>query len=210
MSFICPTVTAFDINTYNQQLNLVAGFANRVHIDLMDGIFTPTKSPDISEIWIPKDIMVDIHIMYQNPGNVLAKLIELAPSLIILHAESDVDLPYVAAQLRDENIKCGVALLPATTVESIDYILPHVQHSLIFAGKLGYHGGQADIDQLKKVPELKKHNRYLEIGWDGGVNNHNCQLLAQNGVEVLNAGSAIHNAEDPKTSYKYLNHLIMA
>ncbi|MDQ5953994.1 MAG: hypothetical protein QG647_732, partial [Patescibacteria group bacterium] len=45
MKYISPTVTATDEKTFNKQLNLLNSFAKRIHIDLMDGKFTPTKSP---------------------------------------------------------------------------------------------------------------------------------------------------------------------
>lgn len=207
MSLICPTVTAYDINSFNQQIELVSSFASRIHIDLMDGIFTTTKSPEIADICIPDNLVVDIHVMYQNPVDILDYLIKLKPNLVIMHAESDADIPYLASVFRQQQILSGVALLADTQVKSCEYILPHVQHGLIFSGKLGFHGGQADLNQLNKAGELKKLNRYLEIGWDGGATSHNCQNIASNGVDVINVGSAIHRSDNPAMSYELLNKL---
>lgn len=210
MNCICPTVTAFDVHTYREQLELVSSFAKRIHIDLMDGDFTPTMSPNPDLLWAPQDedIEVDIHVMYRNPDSILGRLISFNPSLIIVHAESNADIPLLASKLRQHNIKTGVALLPETTSESVRYILPHTQHALIFGGHLGYHGGQADLTQLKKVAELKAMQRQLEFSWDGGANAENAAELVAAGINVVNVGSGIHKSPDPAKAYYLLNKIV--
>lgn len=208
MSIICPTVTAYDIDTFNDQLSLVSGFAERIHIDLMDGELSPTKSPEISQLWLPEGLEVDIHAMYKRPDSILEQLIALKPNLIIIHAESDADIPLLASKLRVHNIKTGLAILPQTEVADIYSLLPHVQHALIFGGHLGYHGGTADLSQLHKATELKKMSRHIEIGWDGGANEQNVFEIAQKGVDVINVGSAIHKAENQKKAFEQLVSLV--
>lgn len=208
MSIICPTVTAFDIASFKKQLSLVSSISNRVHIDLMDGIFTTTKSPSIHDIQFADNLVIDFHVMYQDPSIVLMDLVKFKPNLIILHHESNADIPLIAADLRRSKIKTGIALLSHTEVDKARFVLPHVQHALIFAGSLGYHGGQADLNMLDKISEINKYQKYLEIGWDGGVNEANCELLTNKGIDVLNVGGAIHNADNPKMSYSKLCQLV--
>jgi ribulose-phosphate 3-epimerase len=201
MHYICPTVTAFDVHTYREQLESISRFAGRIHIDLMDGDFAPTMSPSPDQLWIPDDIEVDIHVMYRNPESILERLISFNPSLIIVHAESNADIPELASKLREHNIKTGIALLPETTAESVRYIVPHVQHALIFGGHLGYHGGIADLSQLAKVAELTDMHQPLEFGWDGGASLENCEQLAKAGINIINVGSAIQKSENPENTY---------
>lgn len=208
MNCICPTVTAFDVHTYREQLDLVSSFASRIHIDLMDGDFTPTKSPNPDLLWAPEGIEVDIHVMYRNPESIMDRLISFKPSLIIVHAESDANVPVLAAKLKANNIKTGVALLPDTTSEDVRGIIAHTQHALIFGGHLGYHGGQADLTQLKKVNELKAFKKDLEFSWDGGANAENALQLVEAGINVVNVGSGIHKNPDPATAYRQLNEII--
>jgi len=201
MNHICPTVTALDVHAYREQLELVSSFAPRIHIDLMDGDFAPTASPNPDLLWIPEGVEVDIHVMYRNPDAILERLISLKPSLIIVHAESNADIPKLASTLRNHGIKTGIALLPETSAEDVRYVLPHTQHALIFGGHLGYHGGQADLSQLAKAEELLKAQRQLELGWDGGANLENLDELIRAGISVINVGSAIHKTDNPETTY---------
>lgn len=121
--------------------------------------------------------------------------------MVIVHAESNCDIPKFASDLREHNIKTGVAILQDTTVQHASYIFPHVQHLLIFSGDLGHFGGTADLTLTSKIKEAKEIHQYLEIGWDGGINIENAHDLAKAGVDVLNVGGAIQNADNPKEAY---------
>jgi len=146
MSIVCPTVLASDTKEYQKQIKKVETFAKRIQIDLKDNDFAPGESMPIKDIWWPNNIVADIHVMYRNPQEHLQTLLDLKPSMVIVHAESNCDIPKFASDLRTEGIKTGVCILQATTVESAAYIFPHVQHLLIFSGDLGHFGGQADLD----------------------------------------------------------------
>lgn len=205
MAVICPTVTAFSEEEYRVQMELVSGFAKRVHIDLMDGDFAPTVSPPLETVWWPPELTADIHIMYQRPGEHLDTLIKLKPNLVIIHAEANVEHEEFAAKLHEAGIKAGLGLLQDTAVGSVKDILGSFDHVMIFSGNLGHHGGGAvDFGLLDKVKEARQINPGLEVAWDGGVNDTNARQLAEGGIEVLNVGGYIHSSPDPKGAYDKL------
>jgi ribulose-phosphate 3-epimerase len=205
MAIISPTVTAFDEYEYNQQIKTLRGFANHVHIDLMDGQFAPTQSPDLEHIWWPHEFTVDIHLMYQRPMDHVERLIELKPRLVIIHNEADVHHMDFAARLHTAGIEVGLAILRDTPIEWAGQIMHSFDHVLIFSGNLGYQGGStADLGCLEKVKYVRQHHPEAEIGWDGGVNNLNVRLLADGGVDVINVGGFIKNADDPRAAYQLL------
>ena len=208
MALLCPTVLAENPHSFREQLERVEPFARRIQIDLMDGVFAPSQSVELAKIWLPDSIPVDIHLMFQNPDDYLEQLITLKPHMVIVHAESDCDVAQFAVRLNEHDIQCGVAVLPETTVASINDILPYVQHVLIFGGKLGYFGGTADLSQLQKVAEIKSQHSEMEIGWDGGVNEHNALEIAQAGVDVINVGGFIQKSENPEQAYQQLENLV--
>lgn len=207
MSIICPTVTAYDTHAYREQMERVEPFAGRIHIDLMDGDFAPTKSPSLSQIWLPK-ATADIHLMYRRPMNYLEQLVELKPNLVIIHAEADVDHAHFATHLRENGIKAGLALLQDTAVDSIADLMPCFDHVLVFSGDLGHHGGTADLKLLDKVKEVKDKFPSAEISWDGGINDQNAKQLVEVGVDILNVGGFIQQAPDAEQAYKRLEKII--
>jgi len=201
MSIICPTILAKDEADYKQQIEKVASFAKRIQIDLKDNIFAKGESMPLEKVWWPEGMEADIHVMYENPQDYLATLIKLKPNMVIVHAESTCDIPKLAADLRDQGIKTGLAILQDTSIKEVKYIFPHIQHLLIFSGDLGHFGGTADMSLTNKITEAKAAHKYLEIGWDGGITADNAKKLAKAGVDVLNVGGAIQNAQNPQEAY---------
>lgn len=207
-SYICPTITALNSHQYRSQLEAVQPFAKRIHLDLMDGQFAPTRSPELDQIWWPDDMTIDIHLMYQKPMPVIESLIKLSPSLVVIHLESEVDHHSFANQLHQVNIRAGLALLAGTPVELARPLIGDFDHALIFSGNLGHHGGHANLALLSKVRELKQLKPELEIAWDGGINDQNALKLVEAGVSVLNVGGFIQDSADPARAYAKIEKLI--
>lgn len=204
MPIVCPTVTVEtnDPHHFREQMERVAAFASRIHIDLMDGEFTKTRSINPVQVWWPDTVQADIHLMFRRPSEHLETLVSLNPSLVIFHAESEGDVVACMTHLKRFGIKVGVALLQHTTVLSVKDMVEQADHVLVFAGKLGSFGGEADYSLLSKVEEIKGINPTAEIGWDGGINDRNSRRLVDAGVEVLNVGGFIQRSDQPKRAYE--------
>ena len=210
MVTICPTVTAYDKVSFKEQLNRVISFADRIHLDLMDGVFTSTKSPTLKELNLPvySNKLIDLHLMYQDPSQDLASILKINPNLVILHVESDFEESFITS-LHKHNIKVGLAILAKTPIN--DIILDRLNYFdqiLIFAGKLGYHGGVADLSNLTKVQSIKIASPEIEIAWDGGVDSDNLKQLIDSGINVLNVGGYIQNSVNPQNAYDTLKNEI--
>lgn len=208
MPVICPTVTSETLEGYNKQLNEIASFAERIHLDLADGVFTPNKLISLEEVWWPAGVVADIHLMYQAVVPYIEQLIKLKPNMVIIHAESAGEFNAIADKLHQADIKIGVALLPSTPVSKIKPAISLIDHVLIFSGDLGYFGGTAKLELLSKARELHKLKPELELGWDGGINQENASRLALGGIEVLNVGGGIHKAPDPRRAYDKLKAVV--
>ncbi len=204
MAIVCPTITAYDPHEYRAQIERVMSFAPRIHIDLMDGVFAPTKSPSLEQIWWPHHVEADLHLMYKRPMDYLKQLIKMKPRMVVIQAEADVHHMHFASELHKEGVLAGLAILQDTSVESVHQIIHSFDHILVFSGHLGYHGGVANLVLLNKVKEIYAQHLDVEIGWDGGINGENAGALIGNGVDVLNVGGSIQKADDPEAAYAKL------
>ncbi|HLC92002.1 MAG TPA: hypothetical protein VJC09_03035 [Candidatus Saccharimonadales bacterium] len=204
MAIVCPTVTATTKEDYDLQLRKIVPLANRIHIDLMDGMFAPNLTLTLQDIWWPAGIQADLHIMYKTPEILLDTIIKMRPSLAIFHAEAEGDFVGLSSRLRKAGIKVGLALLERTQITQIVTVLPDLDHVLVFSGHLGHFGGQADLEMLQKVRTLKTNYPKIEVGWDGGINNLNVKVLTLGGVDVLNTGGFIQKSDNPLHAYATL------
>lgn len=209
MAIVVPTITAENPHIYREQIERVQNFAKRIHIDLMDGIFTPNKSVNIAQVWWPEVLQADIHIMHEHPLVAIDSLLTLKPNLIVVQAECKDDLLEICTKVRAAGVKIGISLLADTPVSEVEDILSEIDQLLIFSGNLGYQGGSlADFSLLEKVTEARAVNPLLEIAWDGGLNDVNVQNIAEAEVDVLNVGGYIHTAKNPELAYTTLCKLI--
>ncbi|MDR0957425.1 MAG: hypothetical protein LBM09_02510 [Candidatus Nomurabacteria bacterium] len=213
MKKIVPTITASNPEEYAFQLARL-NFASRIHIDITDGIFAPSRTVNLNQIyWDHGEVLkqIDLHLMIQKPLDWLNQVISLAPDLVVLHAESEnatENLPRIADHLHKFGIKFGLAILPDTTVENVAELVKIADHVLIFGGHLGYQGGVADLSQLAKVNQIRAINPTAEIAWDGGANLENIPEILSAGVEVVNVGSAIMKNSDPEKYYQEIMKII--
>jgi ribulose-phosphate 3-epimerase len=206
---ICPTVLAETAETYRQQIERIAPFATRLHIDLSDGDFAPSKTVAIDEVWWPGGMRADLHVMYRKPFEHAELLFDLEPQMIIVHSEAEGDFAGFATAAHKRGIEVGLALLPQTSPEFIRPAMEFIDHVLIFSGSLGHFGGHADLRMLTKIKHIKKVKPRIELGWDGGVNEHNAKALSMSGVEVLNVGGFIQKADDPEKAYETLQKIVI-
>lgn len=211
MAVVAPTITTDDEHEYREQLELIATFADGVHIDFADGIFAPSRLLPLTKAWRHDDLITHAHIMYQKPREVVDDVIALEADLVIIHVEAD-DVKETLTELQESGTRTGVAMLPETTVKElqeleIDDLFDHI---LVFSGHLGFQGGEADMSQTEKVKELKKAYPDVEIAWDGGINDDDIKMIAAAGVDILNVGGYIKNAKDPQKAYDTLVNLIQS
>ncbi len=203
MSIICPTVTTNDVSAYGPQVEKVATFAKRIHIDVADDDFARALVP-IEKVWWPQGLVVDIHAMYKRPLEHIETLVSLAPSLVVIHAEAEGDLVGMLQHLQTCGISPGIAILQDTPISKVEELIAVADHVLIFSGVLGSFGGHADLSLLEKVEFIRGLRPDIEIGWDGGANEENVARLAMGGIDVINVGGAIQKADDPEAAYAKL------
>lgn len=204
MSVIAPAVLSESPDDYKLQIERIHEFTERVHIDIADGEFAPTFTVGAAQVWWPQEWVVDIHAMVARPSEHLETLVSLKPNMIIFHAEVNEDLAAVLIHVKKFGIKAGVALFRSTVPSSVAPAIQAADHVMIFSGELGKHGGTASMMQLEKIRLIKTINPDVEIGWDGGITIENAYSLSQGGVDVLNVGGTLANAEDPASVYATL------
>lgn len=208
MAVICPTITATSDQQYREQIEKISHFAHRIHIDLTDGKFAPSKLVNPDAAWWPAGVKADFHLMYQDPEAAVKAIVGHKPNLIIVQAEAEGDFTAFAKYCHNLEVRVGVALLQKTLPETILPALDYIDHVLVFSGNLGYQGGsRADLKLLNKSSILKNAKPSLEIGWDGGVSDQNISELVSGGVDVVNVGSYIQNADDPARAYGALERI---
>lgn len=209
---IAPSILSADFSILKEEVQDVErGGADYIHVDVMDGHFVPniTIGPLIVEALRPVTALpLDVHLMIEQPDKYIQSFAKAGADIITVHVEACAHLHRTVHLIKEQGVKAGVALNPATPVEMIKPILPHIDLLLLMTVNPGF-GGQSFIPSvLPKIEEvtdfIKKEQLQVEIQVDGGVNKETAAQCVEAGATVLVAGSYIYNESDRKKMIEQL------
>lgn len=213
---IAPSILSADFSRLRDEITAVeAAGADWIHVDVMDGHFVPniTIGPlVVSAIRPHTHLPIDVHLMIENPQNYIEDFVKAGANWVSVHVEEGYHLDRTLNLIKSFKAKAGVALNPATPIESIFPILPIVDYVLIMTVNPGF-GGQSFIPYCKdKIAALRaridqqKLSTLIQI--DGGVKLDNCQELSKLGTNVFVAGSAVFGSKDYRKTIGDMKKLI--
>jgi len=214
MTEIAPSILSADFANLREEVEKVKT-AKYLHLDIMDGNYVPniTFGPGILKSIRPYSKQIfDTHLMINNPEKYIDTFAKAGSDIITVHIEIVKHLDSVIEQIKKAGCKAGVALNPATPLNSIEHILEKLDLVLLMTVNPGF-GGQEFIPYmyekiriLRKI--LDKQNLKVKLEIDGGVNALNLKKIADTGVDIIVAGSAIFENRDPAVILKQFSKKI--
>ncbi len=202
---IAPSLLSADFaNLASELQDIERGGADLVHLDVMDYHFVPNLTfgaPIIKALRPHTKLPFDVHLMTEHPETYFADLEKAGADMISFHAEAAVHHDRLVHDIQERGMKAGIALNPGTPLAMVEELLPILDFVLIMSVNPGF-GGQKFIPySLDKIARLKEMatrigRNDLDIEVDGGVTSANVKALAEAGVTIAVAGSAVFGKED--------------
>jgi len=203
---LAPSILAADMLKLGEEVAAIerAG-AHMIHIDIMDGHFVPNLSfgPLILESLLKGTTLpFDVHLMIDDADKYIGLFVTENTRYITVHQEACIRLYNTLQLIRSYGIKTGVAVNPATSLCSLEYVLDIVDMVLIMTVEPSAGGQPFITSMLKKIEELnrirdEKGLTFL-IEVDGGIDLNNVTSLANAGADVFVTGVSIFRSGDPE------------
>jgi len=192
---IVPSILSADLTRIGEQVREAeAGGADRIQVDVMDGHFVPnlTFGPGmVAAVRSITDLPIEAHLMVEQPELFIQSFARAGATVIIVQVEATSSLYRTVQRIKDLNVKAGVAINPATSVEALREIAPYIDMVNVMTVEPGF-GGQAFIahspDKVRRVRQLAAD---IEIEVDGGIDAETAPLVVKAGATVLVAGNAV-------------------
>jgi ribulose-phosphate 3-epimerase len=206
---IAPSILSADFARLGDEVRAVlSADADVIHFDVMDNHYVPnlTVGPLVCEALRNHGIAapIDVHLMVRPVDRLVRDFAAAGASYISFHPEASEHVDRTIELIRELGCGPGLALNPASPLESLDYTLDKLDLVLIMSVNPGF-GGQTFIPQsLVKVREVRRRidaleiprDRSIRLEVDGGIKTDNIRAVAAAGADMFVAGSAIFGSGD--------------
>ncbi len=201
---IAPSILSADFTRLGEEISeVVRQGADVIHIDVMDGHFVPNITIGPLVVKAARKVTkspLDVHLMISNPDQYIESFALAGADWITVHVETCNHLHRTISKIKEFGKKAGAVLNPATSLTSLDCILPDLDLVMLMSVNPGFGGQKFIPTTIEKTRRLKEmiDARGLDVGIeiDGGVSPTTIESIAQAGANIFVAGSAVFGKDD--------------
>ncbi len=213
---INPSILAADFVNMQADLARIAT-ADFAHVDVMDNHFVPNLTfgtQMVERIQATSPIPLDVHLMITDPERWAPEYAEIGAASVTFHLEATEDPVALARRLRDIGTRAGVAVKPATPVDSLYDVLDEFDQILVMTVEPGFGGQGFKPETMPKLralaDEARRRGSQVWLQVDGGISDRTIEIAAAAGADTFVAGSAVYGADDVEAAVTRLRDLARA
>ncbi|HZS15881.1 MAG TPA: ribulose-phosphate 3-epimerase [Candidatus Dormibacteraeota bacterium] len=203
---LAPSILAADFGRLAEQVRALDGSgAERIHVDVMDGVFVPNFTFGTDTVRALRRVTalpLELHLMIVRPERHLETFAEAGADAITVHYEVSPHLHRTLTAIRALDCRAGAAINPSTPASVLDDVLEACDLALVMTINPGFGGQKLIPRTLRKVAqvraEVERQGLDTEVEVDGGVDAGNARACVEAGADVLVAGTAVfHHPDGP-------------
>jgi len=212
---IAPSILNADFANLENEIKKVENLGVKfLHFDVMDGHFVPNISfgaPLLASVSKITNLINDVHLMISDPKKYAPDFIKAGADIVTFHYESyeskDEILDTIEL-IKSQDIKVGISIKPATTVEEIMPYLFLVDVVLVMSVEPGFGGQKFNPNAIDKIKKLDEIRNELDLGYiievDGGINDKTAHECNEAGADLLVCGTFLYKSKNIEEDYKKL------
>ncbi len=212
MGKLAASILSADFAYLADQVKLVEGHADFIHIDVMDAHFVPPLSigPVVVESLRPvTDLTFHCHLMVEHPVALFDDLKAAGTDIVTAHVEAGDEPAAAIKEAQARGMRAGLALNPETPV---DQVFPHLDELdrviVMTLFRTGWAGQPFNDEMLPKIEaarkEIDRRGLEVDVEVDGGINLQSARRCMDAGATVLAVASALFKADDPTEAAREL------
>lgn len=197
---LSPSVMCMDLTNLEKSIREIEAIGiDALHIDIIDGAFSPSMPLGIDTVKKLRsitDLPFDVHIMSLNNEYFINEILDIGVQHITFHYETSLHVDRYINLIKERGVGVGVALNPATSLSTLDYILPQVDLIMLMLINPGFATNKNEkqvfyakqkVEDLRKIINDKGYNATIQV--DGRVSLDTIPMLVNAGADNLVLGS---------------------
>lgn len=210
---IIPGILTEDIEELKEGIGRVEGFAQRVHVDIIDGIFVDRRTLSLESLeQVEIGPLLDLHLMMRTPEDWVEHVARSMADRVIGHIEQMGSQKEFVVGVCEAGMGVGLAVDIDTELGRIDSdLIPELDVILVMGVRAGWSGQEFDKRALAKVGWLTEKRDKEGLGFsiciDGGVNLENIGKIKDVGADEVVVTSYLFGG-DVEDNWKSLRDLV--
>lgn len=218
---VVPALLPESFDDIAAKASLVKGLVERMQIDIANGTFAKTKTWPFTggeefmklvsqEKGLPlwEDVDYEVDMLIKNPEKEIDEWIMAGIRGAVIHLGTTENIADLSDQLRDQEVECGIGILPKTNLEDLFEVIEYADFVQVMGNNdIGHSGKPLDASVYDKVADIRKEYPDMPIAVDIGVNEKTAERLVAAGATKLVAGSAIFESEDIPETLSFFQEL---
>ncbi len=220
--YISPSMICMDLcNIESSVLELEQAGCNMLHVDVLDGYFSPSMPiglEQIKQLRKKTNIMFDAHVMTKENTFFINELLDIGVERLCFQIETEVHVSRKLSLIRSKGVKAGVALAPSTPISTLEYVLEQCDFVLLMMINPGYASNSSEgvlAECVRKIENLhnmiKNKNLNTTITIDGRVSKESIPKYIELGADTFVAGTSslfLNNEKSVKENFEQLSKLL--
>jgi ribulose-phosphate 3-epimerase len=204
MHQIIPGILETEWAEIERKLEIIKPFSRRVHIDFLDGKFSPeTSFLDPEPFKKYKDeLFMEAHLMTDDPTKYVKPLADCGFRRFLGQIEKMQDLDEFVAEGQIYG-EVGLALDSASLLDSIIIPFDDLDTILLMGVKAGKSGQVFLPETLEKIKKISQ-NSQIPIEVDGGINEQTIASIKASGATRFVVTSALFQYPEPMRAFEKL------
>lgn len=201
---LAASILAADLTRLADEVKLVSGHAEVIHIDIMDGHFVPPIALGtvvVASLRPTTDLVLHAHLMVDAPESYFEELAEAGLDVVSFHLEAVDDAGPAISKARGAGLGVGITINLETPVASTVPYLETVDDVMLMSIRPGWSGQTLNPEVYPRLEsvrgEIDRRGLAVELEIDGGVKIDNAARAISSGATVLVVASGIFHEPDP-------------
>ncbi|MBI2063094.1 MAG: ribulose-phosphate 3-epimerase [Candidatus Yanofskybacteria bacterium] len=206
---IIPAILVKNREELLEKIAAMEAHAERVHLDIADGIFVPNMTIlGFEEMEsLDTNLKFEVHLMVSKPENHIVRWLETPADKFIFHIEATNKSQEVIDAVKEADKTIGIALNPQTPIAKIEPFIDQIDFVHFMTVEPGFYGGKFVDTVIDKIKDFHFYYPDKTVEVDGGITPETAPKLIEAGVNMFVVGSYIWEGKDQAEAIKKLKEI---